>query len=1126
MRRAKLDSRILRFSRSSLITSLTGAQSTLSPPLMPTQARLKKVTAGVSAAADTLEIVSATVKTPFLDAICITTRALLNAVETVKQNKDGCSELLEQTHQLLHAIIALHIKSDRGELSPLALNNIANFTKTLHKIHHFVEAQQQRSRIRNFFRQGEMNALLKDCSAELQQALDFFHVGAMDSVLMDATTLQEYSENRHREVLELIDNLADANGSDGASSINRLFSSAESSLISISVLPSEPKIFHGRELELSQILEYFSNEPIRVAILGAGGMGKTSLARAVIHNPGIAAAYGQRRFFITCDTASSKVELAGLLAAQVGIKGGRDLSRPVLRHFAVAPPSLLVLDNLETLWDQRESRGEIEEFLSLLTDIQHLALIITMRGAERPAKVGWTRPFLPPLQPLSQDAARKTFVDIADDDHDSKDIDKVLLLTDNLPLAISLVAHLVDLEGCSNVLHRWEQERTSIISEGHDRRSNLDLSISLSLSSPRVTSSPNSRELLSLLGMLPDGLSDVELRQSNIPINDILSCKATLLGTSLAYNDEQGRIKSLVPIREYMLVFHPPKDYLLRPLLKYFHQLLDVYQANRGTLSHPELTTRMESNISNMQNVLRNALHRGNPDLAATIYSTCHLDMFSVASGRGRIPCMQLIPDALPRPSNHRLEVYVIIRLLHLWRYHPILDPEELVNQAQQHFKYIDDFDLECRFYLALGQYYQYHDDNRLKAEECYQKALLSSISNGDIRRQTDSLDALANIEWQNGDYLAGQKHAYESRRLSRISADLFREARALRTEAMCWNNLGNFKHTISLCKWARELLALCGLSGGEVDCAIMNTQAEIHKQKSEYMEARDINNQILQKISFEQEPFDHALAVFNLSELEVQIGGPKAVVQRNIDTVKAMFSTIGYLRGFACCDMLLGDLKLREGELASAEQLFEKCVKSSQGKDGEIMSYCLERLGNPRCWTVAKSSYTWTVIFLAHVLQSQEKLGLFKALQFWGDVFLNQGETKSAASLYTVALEGFTQLDIHRSRGECLVGLGEISQCQGDLSDALEHWKMARGLFERSSQTKQVADIDERLERTQREVQQRHQRNLTLLSDLRAPAGELDGVQVVESEDIEQNGEPQNQSLDGQRVVVSVQSE
>jgi hypothetical protein len=161
-----------------------------------------------------------------------------------------------------------------------------------------------------------------------------------------------------------------------------------------------------------------------------------------------------------------------------------------------------------------------------------------MRGAERPAKVAWTHPFLPLLKPLQQDAARKIFIDIADSIHDSEEVDRILALTDNLPLAINLMAHLVDSEGCSNVLSRWEQEKTSLISDGYDRRSNLDLSISLSLSSSRLDSIPHSKELLSLLSILPDGLSDVELVQSRLPINNILSCKVALIHTTLAYSDE------------------------------------------------------------------------------------------------------------------------------------------------------------------------------------------------------------------------------------------------------------------------------------------------------------------------------------------------------------------------------------------------------------------------------------------------------------------------------------------------------------------------------------------------------------------------------------------------------------
>ncbi|KAJ7924671.1 P-loop containing nucleoside triphosphate hydrolase protein, partial [Mycena leptocephala] len=344
-----------------------------------------------------------------------------------------------------------------------------------------------------------------------------------------------------------------------------------SSSNSISMLPPQPKIFHGRNSELSDILQLFSQGTPRIAILGAGGMGKTSLARAVIHHTEITERYNQQRFFVACDSAATQVELAALIGAHVGLKPGKDLSRPVIQYFSSSSECLLILDNLETLWEPVESRGKIEEFLSLLTGVDHLALVITMRGAERPAKVAWTHPFLPQLKPLEQAAARQTFIDIADNTHDPKEVDKILSLTDNMPLAISLIAHLVDSESCSHVLACWEQEKTSLISDGYDRTSNLDLSISLSLSSPRLN--PHSKDLLSLLSMLPDGLSDVELLQSKLPLHNILGCKAVLIGTSLAYSDEHKRLKALVPIREYMQKHQPPGDHLIRLLLKHFQEL-------------------------------------------------------------------------------------------------------------------------------------------------------------------------------------------------------------------------------------------------------------------------------------------------------------------------------------------------------------------------------------------------------------------------------------------------------------------------------------------------------------------------------------------------------------------------
>jgi Tfp pilus assembly protein PilF len=102
--------------------------------------------------------------------------------------------------------------------------------------------------------------------------------------------------------------------------------------------------------------------------------------------------------------------------------------------------------------------------------------------------------------------------------------------------------------------------------------------------------------------------------------------------------------------------------------------------------------------------------------------------------------------------------------------------------------------------------------------------------------------------------------------------------------------------------------------------------------------------------------------------------------------------------------------------------------------------------------------------VLLAHSTKIKARVEINRALYFLADAFLNQSDENTATSLLTVALEGFTAMDIHQCRAECMLRLGDIPKAQHDIVKAVQLWKTARPLFERSLQTKQVKHIYERL--------------------------------------------------------------
>ncbi|KAJ7734455.1 hypothetical protein B0H16DRAFT_1731798 [Mycena metata] len=97
--------------------------------------------------------------------------------------------------------------------------------------------------------------------------------------------------------------------------------------------------------------------------------------------------------------------------------------------------------------------------------------------------------------------------------------------------------------------------------------------------------------------------------------------------------------------------------------------------------------------------------------------------------------------------------------------------------------------------------------------------------------------------------------------------------------------------------------------------------------------------------------------------------------------------------------------------------------------------------------------------------------------------------------------------MDVHHSRAECMIRLGDMYEKDGNSLKALKLWEAARPLFERSSQGKRVEAIDQRLEKVSEEEKAQYRNNLARLALLNAPSGKIEDMDhLSETEDLELN--------------------
>ncbi|KAJ7233661.1 hypothetical protein C8J57DRAFT_1249764 [Mycena rebaudengoi] len=144
---------------------------------------------------------------------------------------------------------------------------------------------------------------------------------------------------------------------------------------------------------------------------------------------------------------------------------------------------------------------------------------------------------------------------------------------------------------------------------------------------------------------------------------------------------------------------------------------------------------------------------------------------------------------------------------------------------------------------------------------------------------------------------------------------------------------------------------------------------------------------------------------------------------------------------------------------------MFEKCFALSPDITTEFPLLCLERLGDLSTgMNDILTTLRWTVIFLGQAVKCKDKRQTMQAFRCLGQLFAAKGDNETALSLFNVALDGFTLMDVHRWRADCMVRIADILNSHGEVMKAVELWQAARPLFKRSSQMKDVINIDAKL--------------------------------------------------------------